>query len=75
MTEAVAKAVDRTGKNIVIKVCIPFTNYSTEMNNTQFNNAKDIDLVIPMYNLYIETTVQIFQKVHVKREKFVYNLR
>lgn len=45
------------------------------MDNTQFNNAKHIDLVIPMYNLNIETTVQIPQTVHVKREKFVDNLR
>ena len=29
----------------------PFTNCISEINNTQINNAKDIDIVMPMYNL------------------------
>ena len=29
----------------------PFTNYISEINNTQVDNAKDIDIVMPMYNL------------------------
>ena len=28
-----------------------FTNYISEINNTQVGNAKDIDLVMPMFNL------------------------
>ena len=30
---------------------IPFTNCISEINNTQVDNAKDIDIVMPMYNL------------------------
>ena len=31
--------------------CVPFTNCISEINNTQIDNAKDIDIVMPMYNL------------------------
>ena len=30
---------------------IELTDYMSEINNTQIDNAKDIDLLIPMYNL------------------------
>ena len=36
---------------VVFKNCAPFTNCIRELNNTQTDNAKDIDVVIPMYNL------------------------
>ena len=29
----------------------PFINCISEINNTQIDNAKDIDIVMPMYNL------------------------
>ena len=29
----------------------PFTNCISEIDNTQIDNAKDIDIVMPMYNL------------------------
>ena len=38
-------------KNIIIKNCIRFTDHISEINNTHIDNAKDIDIVIPMYNL------------------------
>ena len=31
--------------------CNPFTGCICEINNTQIDNAKDIDVVMPMYNL------------------------
>ena len=31
--------------------CAPFTDWISKINNTQRDNAKDIDIVIPMYNL------------------------
>ena len=37
-------------KNI-IKNCTPFTNCVSEINNTKIDNAKDIDIVMRMYNL------------------------
>ena len=38
-------------KNITITNCTPFTNCMSKINNTQIGNAKDIDVVMPMYNL------------------------
>ena len=38
-------------KNIIIKNCAPFINCISEINNTQIDNAKDIDIVMPMYKL------------------------
>ena len=37
-------------KNI-IKNCAPFINCIRKINNTQTDNAKDTDIVMPMYNL------------------------
>ena len=36
---------------VVFKNCAPFTNCISELNNTQIDNAKDIDVVTPTYNL------------------------
>ena len=44
-------AAPNNRKNKVVKNCTPFTDYITEINNTQIDNAKDTDVVIPMYNL------------------------
>ena len=35
----------------LIKNCVSFTNYITRINYTQIDDAKDIDIVMPMYNL------------------------
>ena len=49
---AVADAdASNTNKNVIFKNCAPFTNCISEINNTQVDNAKDIDIVMPMYNL------------------------
>ena len=37
--------------NNIIRTCAPFTNCTREINNTYIDNAKDIDIVISMYNL------------------------
>ena len=46
-----AAAANNTNKKVIFKNCAPFTNYISETNNTQVDNAKDIDIVMPMYNL------------------------
>ena len=46
-----ARAAANNKKNIIIKYCTPFTNCISEINNTQIDNAKDIDTVMLMYNL------------------------
>ena len=38
-------------KIIIIKNCAPFTNCMREINNTQIDKTKDIDIETPMYNL------------------------
>ena len=42
---------DRSNKQEIFKSYAPFNDYITEINNTHLNNAKDLDLVMPMYNL------------------------
>ena len=46
------EAVKRNnGKNIIIKNCTPFTDCIGEINNTQIDNVKYIDIVMAIYNL------------------------
>ena len=44
-------AVNNTNRNVIFKNCAPFANCITEANNTQVDDAQDIDTVMPMYNL------------------------
>ena len=48
---ATARRVDERDKGVAFKTCAPFINCISEINNTQIDNAKDIDIVMPMYNL------------------------
>ena len=50
-TAAQGAAANNTNKKVIFKNCAPFTNCISENNNTQIENAKDIDIVMPMYNL------------------------
>ena len=38
-------------KKVIFKNCASFTNCISEINNSQVDNAKDIAIVMPMYNL------------------------
>ena len=38
-------------KEVIFKNCTPFTDWMSEINNTQIDNAKDIDVVMNIYNL------------------------
>ena len=46
-----AKRADESNKKVIFKNCAPFTDCTSEVNNTQIDNAKDLDVVMPMYNL------------------------
>ena len=46
-----ARQADERDKGVAFKNCAPFINGMSEINNTQIDNAKDIDIVMPMYNL------------------------
>ena len=48
----VAKQLDERNKGVIFKKCIQFTGYINEINNTQIDNAKYLDVVMPMYNLF-----------------------
>ena len=64
---AAGAAANNTNKKVIFKNCAPFTNCISEINNTQIDNAKDIDIVMPMYNLieysdnYAKTTGSLWQ--------------
>ena len=64
---AAGAAVNNTNKKVIFKNCAPFTNCINEINNMQIDNAKDIDIVMPMYNLieysdnYAKTTGSLWQ--------------
>ena len=66
-TAAQGAAANNTNKKIILKNWAPFTNCMSEINNTQVDNAKDIDIVMPMYNLieysdnYAKTTGSLWQ--------------
>ena len=44
-------APNNRNKKVIFKNFAPFTNCISEINNTQKDNAKDIDMGMPMYNL------------------------
>ena len=46
-----AKKVDKREKGVIFKNCLPFTDCISEINKSQIDNAKYIDVVMPMYNL------------------------
>ena len=49
--DAAARQADERDKGVAFKICAPFTNCISEINNTQIDNCKDIDIVMPLYNL------------------------
>ena len=62
--DAAARQADERDKGVA---CGPFTNCISEINNTQIDNAKDIDTVMPRYNLiehsdnYAKTSGNLWQ--------------
>ena len=48
---AAARRADERDKGVILKNCAPFINCKSEINNTEIDNTKDIDIVMPMYNL------------------------
>ena len=65
--EATARQADERDKGVIFKNCAPFIHCISEINNTQVDNAKDIDIVMPMYNLieysdnYAKTSGSLWQ--------------
>ena len=65
--DAAARQADERDKGVAFKNCAPFTNCVSEINNTQTDNVKHIDIVMPMYNLieysdnYAKTSGSLWQ--------------
>ena len=65
--DAAARQADEINKGVTFKNCAPFAKYICRINNTEIHNAKDIDIVMPMYNLneysdnYSKTTGSLWQ--------------
>ena len=49
--DAAARNLDERNKGVIFKNCAPFTKCISRINNTDIDNAQDIDIVMPMYNL------------------------
>ena len=45
-----ARGLDERNKGVMFKHCASFTDCISEINDTQIDNAKYIDAVMPMYN-------------------------
>ena len=50
-TASTAAAANNGDKKVIFKSCTPFTDCTSGINNKKVDNAKDIDVVMPMYNL------------------------
>ena len=65
--DAAARQANERDKGVAFKNCAAFTNCISEIHNTQIDNAKDIYIVMPMYNLikysdnYAETSGSLWQ--------------
>ena len=42
-------ATPKNRKKIIAKTCSPFTDCISKISNTQIDNAKDTDIIMPMY--------------------------
>ena len=47
----IGAATNDNNIKIISKNCVSITDFISKMNNTQIDNAKDIDVVMPVYNL------------------------
>ena len=46
--DAAARQADERDKGVTCKNCAPFTKCMSRINNTEIDNAKDIDIAVPM---------------------------
>ena len=66
-TSARGVAANNTNQKVIFKNFAPFTTCISEINNFQIDNAKDIDIVMSMYNLieygdnYTKTKASLWQ--------------
>ena len=51
LKEQAERNPDERNERVTLKNCAPFTDFISESNNTQADNAKDLDVVMKMSNL------------------------
>ena len=49
--DAAARQSDERNKGVIFKICQSSVNFKSKTNNTEIDKAKDIDTVMPIYNL------------------------
>ena len=49
--DAAARQTDERDRGVIFKNCAPFIKFKSEINNADIDNAKDIDIVMAVYNL------------------------
>ena len=49
--ETAVRRADKRNKGVIFKNSAPFIKCISKINNTETDNAQDIDIVMPMYNL------------------------
>ena len=65
--DAAARRADERNKGVIFKNCAPFTKCISRINGIEIDNAQDIDIVMPMYNLieysgnYLKTFGSLWQ--------------
>ena len=65
--DAATREAYERNKGVIFKNCAPFINCNSKINNAEIDNAKDIDIVMPIYNLiedsdnYSETSRSLWQ--------------
>ena len=70
-TAAADADANNTNKIVILKNCASFTNCISEINHRQADNAKDLDIVMPMHNLieysdnYSKTSGRLWQLVKI----------
>ena len=65
--DGTARRVDERDKDVTFKSCAPFSRCISRINNTEIDNAKNIDIAMPMYKLteysnnYLKTSGSLWQ--------------
>ena len=65
--DAETRQVDKKDKGVIFKNCAPFINCKSEINGTEIDHTKNIDIVMSMYNLieysdnYSKTSASLWQ--------------
>ena len=49
--DAAARQADERKKGVIFKNCVSFTKKVSKINDTEIDNAQDIDIVMQIYNL------------------------